>query len=178
MTDTTYRSGDFSSLFSTPEVAAQMGAALPGCHRAAAEFWRVPLEAPHLTGRMKELILFAMHASAASLNETSIRRQIDRARAAGASEADLIDVLISIVGLANHALYSSVPVLQEELRAAGIAPQEVSADISAFAAAKERFISIRKFWNPDRDPLAERMPDYFGALTDLSVAAWDEGSLE
>lgn len=177
MTKEPFDAGDFDALFSTPQVAERMAAVLPDCHRAAAAFWSVPLTAPHLTPRMKELILFAMHASAASLNEASTRRQIERALAAGANHADLVDVLISIVGLANHALYSSVPVLQEELRAAGIAPMATGADTSAFAAAKERFIHIRQFWNPDRDPLAERMPEYFGALTDLSVAAWEDGPL-
>lgn len=177
MPDSPFSPGDFETLFSTPEVAQQMSDVLPGCHHAAAAFWRVPLEAPHLAPRMKELILFAMHASAASLNEASIRRQIARALFAGATKKDLTDVLISIVGLANHALYASVPVLQEELRSAGIAPLETAADTSAFASAKERFIRIRQFWNPDRDPLAERMPEYFGVLTDLSVAAWEDGPL-
>ena len=172
-----FHPGDFGALFSAREVADRMAAVLPDCHRAAAEFWRVPLEAPHLSPRMKELVLFAMHASAASLNVGSITRQIDRALAAGASREDLVDVLISIVGLANHALYASVPVLQEELRAAGIVPQATSADLSGFAAAKERFIRIRQFWNPDRDALAERIPEYFSVLTDLSVAAWEHGPL-
>jgi alkylhydroperoxidase/carboxymuconolactone decarboxylase family protein YurZ len=172
-----FRPGDFSALFDKPETADRMAAIMPQAHHAAAQFWRVPLEAPNLTSRMKELLLFAMHASAASLNEKSIKRQIDRALSAGATHEDLVDVLISIVALANHALYSSVPVLQDELRAAGIEPKATIADMSKFAAAKERFIRIRQFWNADRDPLAERMPDYFGVLTDLSVASWEHGPL-
>jgi alkylhydroperoxidase/carboxymuconolactone decarboxylase family protein YurZ len=172
-----YSPGDFTALFSSPEVAGKMAAVAPDCHQAASEFWRVPLQAPHLTPRMKELVLFAMHASAASLNVESIQRHIARALAAGATHADLSDVLVSIVALANHSLYSSVPVLQEELKAAGIAPQQTGGDTAGFAVAKERFIRIRQFWNPDRDALAQMMPDYFGVLTDLSVASWQHGPL-
>src|SRR4051812_9485652 len=172
-----FGAADFKTLFSSQAVVEKMAAVAPECHQAASEFWRVPLEAPHLTPRMKELVLFAMHASAASLNASPIERQIKRALAAGASREDIVDVLISIVGLANHALYSSVPILQEELKTAGITPQSAGGDMSGFAAAKERFIQIRQFWNPDRDALAEMMPDYFSALTDLSVASWQHGPL-
>jgi alkylhydroperoxidase/carboxymuconolactone decarboxylase family protein YurZ len=172
-----FRPGDFSALFTSNEVAEQIAAVMPECHQAASEFWRVPLEAPNLTPRMKELVLFAMHASASSLNVTSIDRQIHRALAAGATREDIVDVLISIVALANHSLYSSVPVLMEELRAAGIEPKDHGAELSSFAAAKERFIKIRQFWNADRDALAGMMPDYFGVLTDLSVASWEHGPL-
>jgi alkylhydroperoxidase/carboxymuconolactone decarboxylase family protein YurZ len=172
-----FHPGDFSALFSTKEVADGIAAVMPECYQAASEFWRVPLEDPNLTPRMKELVLFAMHASAASLNLESIERQIRRALAAGATREDIVDVLISIVALANHSLYSSVPVLMGELKAAGIEPKEHSADMSGFAAAKERFVKIRQFWNADRDALALMMPEYFGVLTDLSVASWEHGPL-
>jgi alkylhydroperoxidase/carboxymuconolactone decarboxylase family protein YurZ len=168
---------DFDRLFSSPQVARRMAEILPPCHAAAADFWTCPLQAPNLTARMKELVLFAMHASASSLNPASMERQIHRALSAGASHADIVDVLVSIVALANHALYGSVPVLQEELRAAGIAPQAATDDMAGFQAAKDHFIKIRKFWNPDRDPLARMMPEYFGVLTRLSVASWEHGPL-
>jgi alkylhydroperoxidase/carboxymuconolactone decarboxylase family protein YurZ len=175
--ETKFRPGDFDALFSSTKVARDMASVAPECHAAAAAFWRVPLDAPLLTARMKELILFAMHASAASLNVEAIQRQMTRALAAGARKEDIIDVLVSIVALANHALYGSVPILQEELRTAGIAPQQHKSDDAAFEAAKQRFIRIREFWNPDRDALARMMPDYFAVLTDLSVASWQHGSL-
>lgn len=171
-----YTPGDFAALFGSADRAKRMAAISTEQYGAAAEFWRVPLESPHLAPRMKELVLFAMHASAASLNETVIARQILRAKAAGASDADIVDVLISIVALANHSLYAAVPVLREELKAAGIA-SSLGSESPAFALAKERFIRIRQFWNPDRDAVAEMMPEYFAALTDLSVASWQHGPL-
>jgi alkylhydroperoxidase/carboxymuconolactone decarboxylase family protein YurZ len=172
-----FRPGDFAALFSAAEVAEKMRLVAPECYDAVSEFWRVPLEAVHLSARMKELILFGMHASAASLNVDSMRRHIDRALAAGATHADLSDVLVSIVALANHSVYTSVPILQQELQAAGIASARSEGPSPSFAAAKERFIKIRQFWNPDRDPLAEMMPQYFSVLTDLSVSSWQHGPL-
>lgn len=172
-----HQPGDFDALFSCEEVVEALKAVSPAIYDAAAEFWRVPLEGAYLSPRVKELILFAMHASASALNVEAMNRQIDRALAYGATPGDLVDVLISIAGLANHALYSSVPVLLEELQAAGIECEDTSQNAAGFAAAKERFVKIRQFWNADRDSVALMMPEYFSALTDLSVSTWEHGSL-
>lgn len=142
---------------------------------AAAEFWQTVMEGEHLTARMKELILLAMHASATALNVEAIDRHVDRARRAGASDQDIIDVLISIVGLANHALYSSVPVLEEELEAAGLSDgYAVDAELEAI---KREFVATRGFWNSDRDTLARLMPQYFRALNNISTESWKNGTL-
>lgn len=147
----------------------------PTSFTAASEFWRTVMEGEHLSARMKELLLLAMHASAAALHVEALERHIDRARRAGASDEDIVDVLISIVGLANHALYSSVPILEEELQAAGI-DEPVRFD-AEFEAAKEEFIAARGFWNPDRDGLARLMPGYFRALNNITTESWKNGTL-
>jgi alkylhydroperoxidase/carboxymuconolactone decarboxylase family protein YurZ len=167
----------FDALFSAPPVAKSIRAVSPTSYNAAAEFWRVPLASKHLTPRMKELILLAMHASASALNVAAIRRQVERILAAGGTHEDIVDVLISIVGLANHALYASVPVLEEEWAAAGKEDTRVPEDDPALEAAKQRFIAIRGFWNSDRDSVARQMPGYFAALTDISTESWHRGSL-
>src|SRR3974377_2340114 len=94
----------FEALFSSKAVAEAMRTVSPSSYEVAAEFWRVPFASKHLTPRMKELIFFAMHASASALNVDAIRRQVDRIMAIGGSRKDFVDVLISIVALANHAL--------------------------------------------------------------------------
>lgn len=152
----------FEAFFSDPSVARRMRALSPTAFDPAAEFWRVPLASGHLTARMKELVLFAMHASTSS--------------SAGATKEDIVDVFTTIIALANHALYASVPVLEEEWTAAG-KTDAVVADLGpSFLAAKERFIKARGFWNNDRDSLRRQIPDYFRALTDLSGYADAQGT--
>jgi alkylhydroperoxidase/carboxymuconolactone decarboxylase family protein YurZ len=109
----------FDVLFSSPAVALSMSQVAPAFHEAAQEFWRVPFATPHLEARMKELVLFAMHVSAASLNVDAINRQVDRVLAAGGTREEIADVVTTIASLANHSVYASVPVLEEEWAAAG-----------------------------------------------------------
>src|ERR1700741_1620617 len=85
----------------------------------AAQFWQAAFDGKLLSPRLKELILLALHASATSINAHAIKRHVERARTAGASEEEILEVLLSIVGVGNHALYFAVPVLMKELAAAG-----------------------------------------------------------
>jgi alkylhydroperoxidase/carboxymuconolactone decarboxylase family protein YurZ len=151
--------------------------ASPTSFDAASGFWRVPLEGPNLTPRMKELILLAMHAAATSLNVEAMERHVMRARRAGATPGDIVDVLLTIVGLANHALYFSVPILEEEMTAAGRADELGAPPGETFEEAKRLFVEARGFWNSDREALARLMPDYFQALTRISTDSWQNGPL-
>jgi alkylhydroperoxidase/carboxymuconolactone decarboxylase family protein YurZ len=145
---------------------------------AAEKFWQAAFDGEHLAPRLKELILLALHASATSINEHAIRRHVERARAAGASEEDVLDVLLSIVGVSNHALYFAVPILMKELDAVG---HEEEAKTPALRpdidAIKQNFIKTRGFWNDERDLIARLMPDYFCALSELSMEPWKNGAL-
>lgn len=149
----------------------------PSSLEAAANFWRAPLSSPHLTPRMKELVLLSLHASSSSLNVDAIGRHIERAKEAGASEEDILDVLLTIVGVANHPLYFAVPILQEELKNAGIAIDDRPAVNIDFEEVKRNFMEVRGFWNSSRDSFAQLMPQYFAALTSLSVEPWKNGPL-
>ena len=164
-------------VFSNPKVADALKAEMPGYCAVADAFWRSPFAPGHLSARQKELIYFAMHASASALNVDVMRRHTERILAAGGTKADIFDVLISIAGLANHAVYAAVPVLDEEWKKTGRPTNGVAADDPRLIAAKERFLAIRKFWNPDRDAIARAMPDYDAAFTGISTESWQHGSL-
>jgi alkylhydroperoxidase/carboxymuconolactone decarboxylase family protein YurZ len=127
---------------------------------------------------MKELILLALHASATSINVHSVRRHVTRAQAAGATDADILDVLMSIIGVANHSLYFAVPVLLTELKRAGRHDEAAMPGSSPeMEAIKADFLRTRGFWNEQRDDLARLMPGYFAALSDVSMEPWKSGSL-
>jgi alkylhydroperoxidase/carboxymuconolactone decarboxylase family protein YurZ len=150
----------------------------PGMQESAADFWKAAYESPLLTLRMKELILVALHASVTSVNHEAVLRHVNRAIDAGASGEDILDVLISIVGLANHALYFAVPILIEELERSGkMTSWEMPPMRDDISAIKDDFLKTRGFWNSDRDPIARLMPDYFKVLSRLSMEPWKSGVL-
>jgi len=168
--------GSFEQLLRDPDVVDAVRAVSPSLYAAASEFWRAATGG-HLPARTKELVLLAMHATATALNVHAIRRQIDRALHAGATEAEILDVLITIVSVANHALYTTVPILVEELEAAGIKADLSPLEEHEFQATKEEFIASRGFWNLDREQLTRMMPDYYRALSKMSTESWKSGAL-
>jgi alkylhydroperoxidase/carboxymuconolactone decarboxylase family protein YurZ len=147
-------------------------------YATAAQFWQAAFDCKLLSSPLKELILLALHASATSINAEAIKRHVERARTAGASEEDVLDVLLSIVGVGNHALYFAVPVLMNELEAAGrdeeVQTPALRPDVDAI---KQDFIKTRGFWNEEREFLARLMPQYFRALSELSMEPWKNGVL-
>ncbi|MYW96135.1 hypothetical protein G3I59_37405 [Amycolatopsis rubida] len=167
----------FAGLIADDEVVACLRDTSAGSFEAAASFWSVSNSTAHLTARMRELILLAMHATSTALNVDAIGRHLRRARAAGASDQDIVDVLITIVAVANHALYAAIPILEEEAERAGATGTSDPSLDAAFEAAKQDFISSRGFWNPDRELLARLMPEYFDALNGVSTESWKNGSL-
>ena len=168
---------DLASAFNGAEVARRVQEAAPSMYEAAGGFWRSAQVAPALAPRMKELVLIALHATVTTLHAEGIRRHIARALSAGATEEDVLDVLITIVGAANHALYFAVPVLVRELEAAGSPDAEAPPVTAEAQSLKDEFIRTRGFWNEQRDIIVRMMPEYFAALTHLSTESWKNGTL-
>jgi len=159
-----------------PEVAA--GVRDKGLFQAVDDFWASVYAGPHLTLRMKELVMVALHGSSSSLNAAALTRHIRRALAAGASETDVMDVLTTIIPLANHPLYVGIPVLQDELRQAG---REVEAAIPEMRPdilkIKEDFVARRGYWTAMRDTIGSLMPTYFSGFIGACMEPWESGSL-
>jgi alkylhydroperoxidase/carboxymuconolactone decarboxylase family protein YurZ len=168
---------DLAAVFSNRNVARRLEQASPSAYDAAARFWRSAHTAPALSPRMKELVLVALHATVTTLHADGVRRHVDRALAAGATQQDVLDVLITIVGAANHALYFAVPVLMRELKAAGLPDAEPPPVTAEAQAIKDEFIRTRGFWNEQRDVIVRLMPEYFAALSQLSTEPWKNGTL-
>jgi len=160
-----------------PAAAEHLRNTWPGAYQAASRFWAAPLSGQHLSPRMQELILLAMHATATTGNAAATERQILRSREAGATDEEILDVLISIVAAANHALYFSVPILEEELAAAGLSLPENTTSDQDFEKSKRDFIETRGFWNAERDALARLLPEYFTALNRIATESWKNGPL-
>lgn len=168
--------GSFEQVLRDADVAVALRDVSPSLHAAASDFWQASTSG-QLPAKTKELVLLAMNAAPTALNIAATRRHIDRALRAGATEAEILDVLITIVTVANHALYTTVPILIEELEAACKDAQLSPLEEREFEATKEEFIASRGFWNPGREQIARLMPDYYRALSTLSTESWKSGAL-
>src|SRR5439155_1666060 len=91
-------------------------------------------------------------------------------------EAEIFDVLITIVAVANHALYTTVPILVEEMEAAGITSDLLSLEEREFQVSKEEFIVFRGFWNPACEQFAWMMFDYYRVLSKMFMELWKSGA--
>lgn len=166
------------SQFSTPDHADAAKGKGAAFFDAVDGFWGAVYRSPHLTPRMKELVMVALHASSSSLNGDAISRHAERALAAGATETDVIDVLVTIIPLANHPLYIGIPILMEELEKAGQGDQAQMPGMRPdILAIKEDFVRSRGYWTAMRDTIGCWMPDYFAAFINACMAPWRDGSL-
>jgi alkylhydroperoxidase/carboxymuconolactone decarboxylase family protein YurZ len=168
--------GSFELFLADSNVVDHVREVSPTIYATASEFWATCTKG-RLPARTKELVLLAMHATATAMNVEAIRRHIDRAQRAGATQAEILDVLITIAPIANHALYTTVPILLEEMEAAGINVDRSPLEDREFEVTKEEFIASRGFWNTDREQLARIMPEYYRSLSVLSTESWKSGAL-
>lgn len=168
---------DIASAFSSDETAARVREHSPTSYVAADRFWRTALTPNALDLRMKELVLVALHATVTSMDSVAARRHIERALDAGVRPDEVIDVLITIVGVANHSLYFALPILMRELQAMGHPDAELPPIGTEAQKIKTEFVRARGFWNEQRDIIARAMPEYFSALNDISTESWKNGPL-
>jgi len=80
-------------------------------------FRSVPIKNGPLPQKYKELIFIAINAATTHLHASGVRRHIQNALKAGATKAEILEViqLVSIMGI--HSMSLAGPILQEETQA-------------------------------------------------------------
>lgn len=149
----------------------------PGFLLAYLEFSAVPWQQNHLPAKVKELIYLAVDANATHMYLPGVRQHIQAALAAGATGAEIMEVLELIATLGIHAMNVGVPVLVEVLQEKGLrtgpAPlKERQQEIKA------EFTKNRGYWHEFWDEMLELDPELFAAYTKFSSVPWRTGSLE
>jgi alkylhydroperoxidase/carboxymuconolactone decarboxylase family protein YurZ len=176
--DTTGGLASLESLFENVSAAQRARAGGEEAYQAIDRFWNAVYTGPHLTPRIKELVLLALHASSSALNSEAVERHARRSLSAGASKSDVVDVLTTIIPLANHSLYTGIPVLLDELRKAGRLQEAELPPVSPeVRAIRENFISSRGYWTAMRDTIGQLMPTYFTSFINACMEPWRSGSL-
>jgi alkylhydroperoxidase/carboxymuconolactone decarboxylase family protein YurZ len=151
----------------------------PDYFEAYLRFSSVPWEKGTLEPKVKELIYVAIDAATTHLFEPGIRIHVQNALKYGATVEEIMEVyeLTSVLGI--HTCTIGVPILLEELAAAGkdeglgagreLSPRE--------AELKEEFIKVRGYWSDLWDGVLALDPDFFDAYFRFSAVPFQNGTL-
>ncbi len=139
-------------------------------------FSSVPWRTGPLEPKLKELVYIAVDAAATHLYVPGIRQHVRQALAHGATAEEIMEVLELTSTLGIHACNIGVPILVEELEAAG---QPVSREMSERQLAlKTDFEEKRGYWHSFWEEVLLLDPDFFEAYTHFSSVPWVSGVLE
>ncbi|MFG1299694.1 carboxymuconolactone decarboxylase family protein [Xanthobacter sp. V3C-3] len=150
----------------------------PEFFEAYRTFSSIPWKHGPLEPKVKELIYIAIDAATTHLYEPGLRIHIQNALKYGAMKEEIMEVyqLTSVLGM--HTCTMGVPVLMDELTAAGRGA-ELEGELSGpQQELKARFMENRGYWNPFWDGLLKLDPRFFAAYLEFSSTPWKTGPLE
>jgi alkylhydroperoxidase/carboxymuconolactone decarboxylase family protein YurZ len=142
------------------------------CELAAHPWRHGPLEP-----KAKALVLLAIDAAATHLYAPGARHHVRIALEHGATPAEVIETLELTSTLGIHACNVGVPILLEELEAAG-RPLEDGPLTERQEQIKAEFTEKRGYWNAFWDGILRLDPEFFAAYTAFSSHPWEHGVLE
>lgn len=140
------------------------------------DHWRDSVLEP----KVKELILFALAAQVTTLHRPAMRVHLANALRYGATPNDIVEVLELVCQQGMSSFGVGIPIVVEELRAAGPAIDDGPLDARR-AEIKERFSAggpRPRPWSPLFEGLLRLDPQFFETLTRFIDAPWREGGLE
>jgi alkylhydroperoxidase/carboxymuconolactone decarboxylase family protein YurZ len=139
-------------------------------------FASVPQRGGNLDAKTRAFVGLAVDAAATTLHAPGIRRHIEAAIAAGATPAEVMEVLECTATLSIHAMNVGVPVLTEILAERSIRTEPAKLD-DYQERLKAEFTEKRGYWNPTWEEMLELDPALFDAYTDFSSYPWVNGTL-
>jgi alkylhydroperoxidase/carboxymuconolactone decarboxylase family protein YurZ len=143
---------------------------------AYTQFSSVPWRKGPLEPKVKELVYIAVDAAATHLYVPGIRQHVKQALAHGATADEIMEVLELTATLGIHACNIGVPILVEELEAAG---QPISREFSERQLElKVDFTEKRGYWHQFWEEILLLDADFFEAYTRFSSVPWVSGVLE
>lgn len=144
--------------------------------RSYLDFSAVPWRKNHLDAKTKELMYIAVDAAATHLYVPGIRQHIRAALQAGATVAEVMEVLELTATLGIHAMNIGVPILVQVLEEKGL--RDGPAELSAYQEeVKADFTKTRGYWHAFWDEMLELDPEIFAAYTEFSSVPWRTGTL-
>jgi alkylhydroperoxidase/carboxymuconolactone decarboxylase family protein YurZ len=131
-----------------------------------------------LAPKVKALVLLAVDSAATHLNGPGAADDVRRALALGATPAEVLETLELTSTMGIHAAQTGVPILLEELAAAG-QPVDLDAPLTPRQEEiKAEFTAKRGYWNSFWDGLLHLDAEFFATYTAMSSHSWQHGTLE
>jgi alkylhydroperoxidase/carboxymuconolactone decarboxylase family protein YurZ len=140
------------------------------------ELSSVPWRSGPLEPKVKEFVYIAVDGAATHLYAPGLRQHIKQALVHGASAEEIMEVIELTSTLGIHAANIGVPILVEELEAAGHAVDRSLSDRQR--EIKAEFEAKRGYWNAFWDDMLALDPEFFAAYTQFSSVPWVSGTLE
>lgn len=137
----------------------------------------VPARTRALPEKLQHLIRLAVTANATHLHLPPVRGHIRRALDAGATPAEVMEVLECCATLGIHAMNIGVPILVDVLEEAGVRTEPAELD-EYQQRLKAEFTEKRGYWHEFWNEILELAPEFFDAYTEFSSVPWVSGTLE
>jgi alkylhydroperoxidase/carboxymuconolactone decarboxylase family protein YurZ len=129
-----------------------------------------------LDEKTRALILVAVNAATTHLHQPAIRAHMAAALAAGATQAEIVEVLELVTALGLHTWTIGAPLLVEALRANG--ESSIDAPLTERQERlKAQFIAERSGWSEPWEHMLRLSPDFFALALQLVGAPWKTGPL-
>lgn len=149
----------------------------PGFLRSYLDLASVPVRKGHLEPKVRAFVLLTVSAAATHLYMPGVRQHIRAALAAGASRAEITEVLELTSTLGIHAANVGIPLLVEVLTEEGLRDGPAPLD-ERQERLKAEFTATRGYWHPTWNEMLELDPDLFASYTEFSSVPWRTGVLE
>ncbi|KAF2475338.1 uncharacterized protein BDR25DRAFT_322593 [Lindgomyces ingoldianus] len=148
----------------------------PSMFAATISLTSVPKKKSHLSPKIQALISLSVSAASTHLHVPNIHRYTKAALQAGATEAEIVEVLCLTSTLGIHACNIGVPILFEVLREEGREmPKGMEGMSEKQWKLKEEFERKRGYWHAFWEDFLRLSPEFFEAYTEFSGVPWDEG---
>lgn len=134
----------------------------------------VPRRSGELDAKARALVGLAVDANVTHLDPGGVRLHIREALAAGATAAEVMEVLECAATVGVHAMNVGVPLLAQVLRERGEDGTETPLTDEQ-VRLKEEFTRQRGYWNATWDEMLRMAPEMFAAYTDFSSHPWRNG---
>ena len=157
------------------EILDQILELSPEYFEAYTEISSVPWKYGVLEPKVKEFVYIAIDASTTHLYNAGTRIHIENALKLGATLDEVFEVLQLTSVLGIHSCTLGVPILIEELKAAGKLDNETLDKRQV--ELKTAFKKTRGYWAPFLESILLLSPEFFEAYLKLSSVPWEKGTL-
>jgi alkylhydroperoxidase/carboxymuconolactone decarboxylase family protein YurZ len=131
-----------------------------------------------LEPKVKALVLLTVDSAPSHLNRDGAELDVRLALSLGATREEILETLQLTSTMGIHAASTGVPILLEELEAAGLGVDRSAALSARQEEIKQVFTDKRGYWNDFWDGFLRLDHEFFAAYTEMSGHSWEHGVLE